>query len=143
MAPPDFPTALLWPHIPYLYYPWVPPCPTTGSYGPAVQHNGWEKGFLPSCRYDIQYSEGRHFDISWDGMAALRINPFFPWSHWDNKGPFINYVGKMRGRRGPKNVCFCSHMNTQEGIKKLQTPVHVVVECAPARGPSLYYILNT
>ena len=52
-----------------------------------------------------------------------------------DKGLFNNYVYKMRGRRGSKNVCFFVHaqgiktVHPGGGVKKCQNSVHVVVEC--------------
>ena len=45
-----------------------------------------------------------------------------------DKGPFKNYVDKMRGRRGSKNVCVCPRRGRG---KKRQNSVHVVVEWPP------------
>ena len=50
------------------------------------------------------------------------------------KGPFNNYVDKMRGGRGSKNVCFYPHSGYKNcprrgRVKKWQNSVHVVVEC--------------
>ena len=52
----------------------------------------------------------------------------------DHKGPFNNYVDKMRGgggRRGSKNVYFCPRSGFKNcpgrgGVKKWQNSVHVV-----------------
>ena len=52
------------------------------------------------------------------------------------KGPFNNYVGKIRGRGGQKMSVFVLaqgiktvHAGGGGGVKKWQNSVHIVVEC--------------
>ena len=61
-----------------------------------------------------------------DHFGTLTSNP---------KGPFNNYVDKMRGRGGQKMSVFVHaqgiktvHTEVGEGVKKWQNSVHVVVE---------------
>ena len=63
----------------------------------------------------------------------------------NSKGPFNNYVDKIRGGEGVKNICFCplsgyKNCPRREGVKKWQNSVHVVVEC-PLMGKVIIVIL--
>ena len=73
-----------------------PSMPPPDSFGPAVQLNGWEKkAFYPPV--DTTFSILKAVTLTFLGMAASRINPFFPWSHLGNKGPFKYYVLRCFG----------------------------------------------